>query len=289
MRLLLFTFLVIQSVLPACTQQVRNGDFEEVNAGGTLAYWGRMYVFPVVIDSSGAHKDSIELDGYFYQPSADAHSGSYALELHNAYNYSSGQAIAGAAGCFSDREFTGFSSPNKIDPGQHISALSFYSRYKPEGEDRGFVRLVLFDGLGNEVGRAEGLIEKSTTYKLYTVPVVYISGDQAVSYSLEFSNAGETGTVHAGTRMWIDDVTFERELNAGRPDPDIRALFQNPVYGVLQFFDGQSHNVILYDLAGSKILEGRHHAVDLSDLPAGVYIIGIRDDRLPEFRKFVKL
>jgi hypothetical protein len=110
----IFTILVMTLSLKAVymqAQTIQNGSFESLNSDGTLRNWGNVYLMSVWIDSSGvSHSDSIVYDGPFYAPTNDAFHGNTALELRNAWNFTSNIGIAGAVGLDDDSVFSSFAN-----------------------------------------------------------------------------------------------------------------------------------------------------------------------------------
>jgi len=88
--------------MTACSlqAQVLNSSFENLNAGGSPKNWGAIIITEVVIgidSSSTGPTDSLVTDGAFYAATTDAHTGNYALELHNGYYSYSGTQLPGRA------------------------------------------------------------------------------------------------------------------------------------------------------------------------------------------------
>src|SRR5436190_1945330 len=81
---------------PMNAQTVPNYGFEHLNYDGTSSNWGNMFLFPMWIDTNGSsYVDSIAFDNnWFYRPTNDAFLGNTAIELSNAWDYTTNQGIA---------------------------------------------------------------------------------------------------------------------------------------------------------------------------------------------------
>src|SRR4051812_39154797 len=103
--------------------QVPNGDFENLNYDGSLRNWGNVYLTAVMIDSNGvSHFDSIVYNGgnYYYQPTIDAHSGNYAMEVNNAWSFTFSGAITGSVSVDTDTVYSAYGAlefiPTQMQP-----------------------------------------------------------------------------------------------------------------------------------------------------------------------------
>jgi len=114
--LLLITFAF--STFKVQAQIIPNNSFEILNPDNTLSNWGNVYITSVWLDSLGnSFTDSVVIDNQYYAPTSDAHSGSTALELRNAWNFTTGTGIAGAVA--SDVGFS-FQFMGVIEPCTHL-------------------------------------------------------------------------------------------------------------------------------------------------------------------------
>jgi hypothetical protein len=210
--LLLITFcsLTFQTVLA----QIPNPGFEDLLSGGTPQHWGFIYLFTINVDSSGNPiQDSIVYDGPFYSASTDAHSGNYALELRNAYNFTTGQGYSGTAAADDDTAFLGFGTMTLLPINYSPEVFSFYYKYTAVNPaDSALGHVTFYDWLGNEVGYADYIITgTSGSYQLAQAAIAYNSADPVIGYSMYFTTTyTETGYPNPtlGTRLLVDDIEF---------------------------------------------------------------------------------
>jgi hypothetical protein len=93
------------------TAQIPNSGFEQLNADGTVRNWGGVYLLPMYIDSSGnSFVDSIVFDNYFYFHTNDAHWGNSAIEMRNAWDYTTNQGMAGGVSADTDTVYSAWGS-----------------------------------------------------------------------------------------------------------------------------------------------------------------------------------
>ncbi|MBK7431217.1 MAG: hypothetical protein IPI62_09885 [Bacteroidetes bacterium] len=109
-------FLIILSMFLKNVEtkaQIPNGDFEALLYDGTLSNWGNITLFAVIIDSAGnTIQDSLIFDGPFCGVTTDAHSGNYALEMRNMFNYTTNETINGWASVDEDSTYSAWGHSN---------------------------------------------------------------------------------------------------------------------------------------------------------------------------------
>lgn len=276
----IFTTSIFLLFVFTMSGQVANGDFEQISSNGTLAHWGRIYIFSVTIDTTGNNPDSFVIDEKFYQPTTDAHTGNWALELRNAHNYFTGESMNGGASSFADSLFSGFSALNTLEPGSRPTSLEFYYKYFPAGNDFGYAHLTLYDYNDNELGAAIALISGAANeYKLISVPVEYTLPGDAAYYTLEFSTAAPGSAISFGTRFLIDDVTFGTTSSTEEigTDKSFPLIYPNPATSNINMKSSDPASMIIYDINGKKVRTVSSMPADVSDLPAGTYILKVND------------
>lgn len=294
--LVLFSFFVSQA-----QTQIPNGDFESLLQDGSLSNWGNVYLMSVWIDDSTGvfHGDSLIYDGPFYAPTTDAYSGSGALELRNAYNFTTGNGIVGAAGVGSDSVFSSWSSLQMIFEQIQPTELNFYFKHIAINNDTAIARLVLYNQSGYEVGSAVSyMIGNVTAYTYSSTPVIYTSVDSVYAYSLQFFNyhSDSSGPIQCslGSRTFIDDVTFG--FSTGISDV-IRgssfSIYPIPALNEIKIIQmkAQESEYQILDIAGRMIQNGQ-----LSDekiirfenkLASGIYTLILKNATNTFQKKFV--
>jgi hypothetical protein len=295
--LMLSAFAFIANV----NAQIPNSDFESNLYDGSLGNWGNVYLMSVTIDDSTgvSHGDSIIYDGPFYALSNDAHTGNGALELRNAYNYTTGQGIIGAAGADDDSVFSSWSSLSIIEAQIHPTELNFYYKHLPVNGDTAVARLFLFDQAGNQVGGATAfMIGNVSTYTYSSTPVVYTSLDTVYLYALSFSNyyseADDPTQCSLGSRTLIDDVSFTFSTGVNELENSIDfSISPNPVSDrlMVKHNSKQALQFEIIDLTGKVLQAGTMNSMQpiemQNKLAAGIYILSLQNEKVKVQRKFV--
>jgi hypothetical protein len=262
--------------------QVPNGDFETLNYDGSLRNWGNVYLSAVMIDSNGvAHYDSIVWNGgnYYYEPTTDAHTGNYAMQLNNAWNYGLNGSIGGSASVDTDSVYSAYGAlefiPTQIQP----TSLNFYYKYLPAGNDSAYVTFIVYDTMMNELGNANMTIGGTTgSYTLASSQVIYTAPGQVCYYSLNFSATVYGMIPGYGTKFIIDDITINGTTGIKDISDAIRILYPNPVTAFLRLDNSQGEtNYHIYSADGKIISKGilAHgiNSIPITGLTAGVYFI----------------
>jgi hypothetical protein len=278
--------------------QVYNAGFENLNFDSSTTNWGSVYLFAVIIDSNGvSYPDSIVFDGWFNAPTTDAHSGNLAMELRNAYNYTANEGIAGRINATQDSMFTAYNPFVDVATPFQPTSLNFFYKYLPVNNDTGFARLDLYDSFGYIIGEATFLMIGTTpNYTFASVPVVYNTPGLVAYYDLNYTTAyfNPQGTFQAslGTRLLIDDVSFENP--AGIEKQEVQNLFrvfpnpsQEKLYVVLNV--ASEFSVEVFNSAGQKVVETREESIlDISGWKRGVYFIQVNSDGKSAIQKIIK-
>lgn len=295
----LFLYVLLACLLAVISPQVQaqaqvlNGDFEHINADGSLQNWGNVYIFSVVIDSLGQSSlDSIVIDnGYFYKPTTDAHSGAHAMLLSNGYNYTTNQGIAGSASADEDSVYTAWGSLEFIPCQTHVQNLRFYYKFLPVNNDSAVVTLTLYDSWGNPYGVAKKIFsDAQSTYTLVDIPVHYYTPNMfdIVAYSLNFSafyseDPWQTHQASLGTRLWIDDVSFTQTTNVQElVNDDVLQIYPNPAQNRFGISTSEKiKNLTCHDALGREIaLDYRNlEAIPCGHLAKGIYLLSIETEK----------
>lgn len=269
--------LVCCTAFAARAQAPLNYGFEDVNADGTLRNWGNVYIF--------ASNDSVTFDQHFIQISADAHTGTRAVELRNAYSHSNQMGIAGAIALDADSVFSGWSSFELVSVPVAPTGLGFWYRFAPVNGDTARGLLQAFDSTGNELGRAEVLLTApAPTYTYAQAPMIYYGAGSVAFVALKIStfySAGADGQRQPslGTRLTVDDVELRsRPLGlAGGKAPVTALLYPNPATDVLRIEGPAPALLELFDPCGRLVRRITHpEQVLLTGLEPGLYVARLR-------------
>lgn len=268
--------------------QLINGGFETLNSEGLPIHWqGNRVIHDLWVDENGVfHTDSLEFDGAanYLLNTTTPHSGAYAIELHNGYNHTTGDAIIGSWSAAEDTvAYAGFpilTIPSEGRP----EALTFFGTVTLAGPDEVVAEIIVLDPDGFEIGHGNLLIGTATVgYQAFQVPVVYGTTDPAAFMQVRFATAETGASATLGTRFLIDDVSVTMQatsINALADDGLVR-LFPNPADQQLSVATADGTPVLAMDVTDAA---GRHQrmmprangTVDCSALAPGVYVLQVR-------------
>jgi hypothetical protein len=209
--------------------QIPNTGFENLNTNGTVKNWGTALLTLVAIDSLGnAHTDSVVYDQALYFSTNDAHSGTKAVEMRNAFNYTGNFPIAGSINVLSnDSDYSSFGAPVSIL--QQPANFSFYYKFMPMANDTAIAMISLTDSSGTLMGEASiEITGQHNAYTLANMPITYYGTGQAFFAVISFSTA-KAGTYPAfGTRFLVDDVNTIITGLENRSGNKAMSCFPNP-------------------------------------------------------------
>ena len=295
---LLVLTLIFSSLVYSMMAQVPNGGFENLNYDSTISNWGSLVFICIIIDTNGvSHGDSIVFDGEFYAPTTDAHSGSTAIELRNAYDFTTNAGIPGRIISTPDSQFMGFSMqmvPIQYQP----TSLSFYYKYFPVNNDSGSAIVQLYDSNFTQIGEAKFVMSGTiSNYTLATTTINYSTAGDVAYYSLSFCTAYSSvqGTIQVslGTRLLIDDVTLEnttsiKEINSGNE----LKIYPNPSKEKISFDVnkiGSYFTVKIFDSMGQVVfLSNDESKIDISKLAEGIYFLNVESAGHSFTQKFIR-
>lgn len=273
--------------------QIPNNGFETLNADNNVSQWSKSFLMVIWIDSTGeSHGDSIVFDSpnhALYLPTTDAHSGQYALEMRNAYNFTSNTGISGGAFLSATDEYNvGFEVPVPVSP-MLPETFSFYYKYFPLASDSAQAVAKLFDSDGIQIGEAVRTLGGTTsTYTLASVPVNYSEVRPVESIVISFSTSIPGNEPTFGTRLLVDDVALDGSLGL-KEEQNALLLFPNPASSqvVINGLIG-NEQFIVSNLNGEQIFAGSNNGkLDCTSWPNGVYLLNIAGENGSVVKKLV--
>lgn len=289
-----------------CLAQVQNPNFEKLNADGSICNWGNVYLFSVSIDSNGVSStDSIIFDQQFYARSTDAYIGSSALELRNAWNYTTNEGIAGAVGSDDDSVFSAWGLMNLVATNATQFSpftpfnFGFYYKYFPVNGDSAYAEISLWDSTGNQLG--QGLLLLSDSVPIYTLavaPINYTSSGLASFYSLSIHNFYTALPGYRqpslGTRLLVDNLGFNfvsLSSEAHLTDSDLFKIYPSITQAEVNVCvsNKEFYQIEIFNLSGQCIKKiSNESKINVSDLPDGLYNVKVTQGEKVQSRKFVK-
>ena len=295
-------------IAPFCSNaQVVNGSFENVKPNFLPSNWGMNFVQQVVIDNGTGDMTGDQIQFTWCVPSMvyasmEAKTGQYAMEVSNAYNWTTEKVIPGMATIFNDPEqdSPGWNPGVPVNPGTSILLLGFDYKFFPAGNDVAEATLEVMDAEGNELGKASLDISglHNTYAYVYTPVSVTRAGTPAFMY-ISFNMAKEGSVPTFGTRLIVDNVivnfsTLLTDENAENSAKVFPTLTDKELYIIPNgFSDTISYRII--NTEGKVVKQNVVHqeanyqyTMDVSDLSAGIYFLNIQDQTHNSTKKFIK-
>ena len=282
--------------------QLPNAGFETLNPNGTIKNWGAFLLSAVILDSLGNPTDSLIIDNNYYFSSNDAHTGTKALEMRNAYWKNSGDKIAGRARLtMNDSDYFMFSVPVPLN--QYPLDFSFYYKFFPVNNDTAYAWLRLTDISSNIVGEADIYLQGiHSNYTQAITPIIYTGSTAPAFVEIGFINAKPYSEANYGTRLLIDDVNFS-SLTTGISTPRLPehalSCFPNPAekevnLRLKNYSDLEPMYLKLIDSGGSHVQnlvfrqENGLIKINTETLPSGLYFINMIHAGYTYSARFVK-
>ncbi len=287
-KLLFFTLMTAATI--TTKSQIVNNSFENLNPNGTIKNWGDLFIWSGSLDTNGVWQaDSVIFDNELYFSTNDANTGLRALEMRNAFNFTTSQKISGSARLSqNDTAYAVFTQVINIP--QRPSHFSFFHKFFPVANDTAYAQMTVLDTNGNDIGSVDiDISAPSSVYSQISKPVIYTSNAPGAYIMVGFKTAKPYTTASFGTRLLIDDVNilftglFENE----NPDKDVLTCFPNPAPGIIHLLideqrRGQKGVVEVSDFNGKIVrvipLTGDERLLHLetADLADGPYSISLK-------------
>jgi hypothetical protein len=262
--------------------QIPNSGFETLNPENNISQWSKAFILVIWIDSTGeSHGDSIVFDSpnsALYLPTTDAHSGQYALEMRNAYNFTSNVGVAGGAVLSNEESYNiGFELPVPVSP-ILPETFSFYYKYFPLASDSAQAVAKMYDSDGIQIG--EALLNIGGTVSNYTlanVPITYSELRPVEYIAISFSTSIPGNEPTFGTRFIVDDVSLNGTLGLKEFEHSV-SLFPNPAATQigLSGLEGDEELSVL-NISGEELEFSLNAAgeINCSGWPNGVYLLRV--------------
>ena len=292
------SFLLLLLVLgfTKTNAQIPNPGFELLNVDGSVSNWGNVYLFSVTIDTNGVSTvDSIVFDNQFYAPTTDAHSGNYAMEMRNAFNFTTGTGIAGIVSSDTDAVYTAWGSLEFVPIQTYPTELGFYYKFFPVNGDTASVEIIIYDEFGTEIGIGAALVGGLvSSYTYLSVPIVYSGSSLPAYYSLNFTTAGYGFQPSFGTRFLIDDLILNDATGIKDETTNIFNLYPNPASDVLNLDVSEMRDHATYkiiDMSGKLIDTGSisktNNYISTKTVNDGLYLLEFITGEETQHRLFV--
>ena len=229
-KLLLLSTLLSSSVF---SQTIPNSGFEILTSDNHVSQWAKSFLMNITIDSTGeSHSDSIVFanpDNQLYRSTTDAHSGQYALEMTNAFNFTTHTSLAGGA-FLANSDFYSALFPDLIPvaPCQPES-FSFFYKFLPTAGDSAQAILTLHASDGYQIGEASITFgDEASNYTYAEIPITYFQMLPVEYISITFVNLAPATYPALGTKFIVDDVALNGNLSVTENDLTNILLYPNP-------------------------------------------------------------
>lgn len=287
--------------------QVINGNFENVKPNFLPSNWGMNFIQEFTIDAQTGETFSDQIQYTWCFPSmvyatTESKNGQYAMEVSNAYNWTTDKLIPGSATIFNDPEqdSPGWNPGVPVNPGSSVILLGFDYKFLPVGNDIAQAKLEVFDVDGNELGSAS--LDISGTHANYEYVYAPMSithaGTPAFMY-ISFTMAKPGSVPTFGTRLIVDNVivnfssliTNENQQQTAKVWPTLadRELNVLPT----GFSGSVSYKII--DAEGKVVKQftanqspEETYSMNVSDLSSGMYFLNLQDGINNSTKKFIK-
>jgi hypothetical protein len=303
-----YFMLLILLIVPFCIQsQVVNGNFEAVKPNFLPSNWGMDFFQEIVIDAQTGEVSGDQIQYTWCIPSMvyasmEAKTGQYAMEISNAYNWTTDQVIPGMATLFNnpEQDSPGWNPGVPLEPGSSVLLLGFDYKFFPAGNDIAQATLEIVDAEGNELGKTS--LDIGGTHSIYEYvysPIaVTHAGTPAFMY-ISFSMAKPGSVPTFGTRLIVDNVIVNFSSLIGSENLDKQAkVYPTLVDSELTVIPNGFSETVSYKIINS---EGRvvkqitvtqdsayEYTMDVGDLNAGMYFLNIQDGTKNSTKKFIK-
>lgn len=275
--------------------QIPNAGFETLTSDNNVSQWAKNYLLSISIDTTGEmHGDSVVFDHpdqQLYRSTTDAHSGQYAMEMTNGYNYTGNFSYVGGAFLASSDFYSAlFPEMVYVDPIQP-EEFSFYYKYFPEASDSAQATLLLYDGDGNTIAESVITLGGTTSaYILASAPIVYNTPGTAYAMSIMFATQTPGNQPTPGTRFLVDDVALSGNLSVNDEQLAELVIVPNPASSSFAFpaleVDAE---VTAFTANGTRIAVSRkaNGGIDCSSWAEGCYFVHVTSAEGSAIRKVI--
>lgn len=287
--------------------QVVNGGFENIKSNFLPSNWGMNFSQQIGIDLETGETIGDQIQYTWCVPSMvyasfEPKSGFYAMEVSNAYNWTTETVIPGKAQIFNDPEqdSPGWNPGADVAPGSSVVMLGFDYKFFPAGNDVAEANLIVTDELGGEIGSAS--VEISGLHHQYEyvyAPLTIVNPGTPAKIYVTFNMAKAGSTPAFGTRLIVDNViTSFSTLITDENESKTAKVFPTVAHNEINVIPTGFSNNVSYKIINS---EGRvvkqnsvnqdptsQYTMDVSDLSSGMYFINIQDETNNSTKKFIK-
>lgn len=274
--------------------QIPNASFENLDSTGTIQNWIYTDIISVGIG------DSFLVDSFLIGKSINAHSGMYAMELRNVYNYTTNVPImnGGVTATLPDTTlYQGFNAMLPLSAKPY--SFNFYYKFAQNPFNDSCIGIIkIYNSDNEEIGKGSTIFwDINTNYQFKNVAINYYPtsaiaiGDTIPAfYKIDFKNKVTTTIPHVGQRTLIDDVSLNfTPLNVSFIKENYHSfVYPNPVKDFLKIIGENITNVEILNSIGEILVSSQNSEFDISLFSKGIYFLKIYHAKNVESRKFIK-
>jgi hypothetical protein len=278
--------------------QILNPGFELLNVDSTIQNWGLAGAISITIG------DSIISDGAAFRYSTNAHSGNYALEMRNSYNYTQNTPYfwgTATANVIDTTIYQGFSIDVPINI--HPNSLDFFYKLTQNPFVDSTQCMVRVLNSNHEIiANGKTIVwDIDANYKIKSVAINYLTSsleylnDSTPAFiQVHFNNKPNiitNASGNIGQRVLIDDVSINSNpLSIQSVDVNYSTtIFPNPVQNFLNIHGNDIINIEVINIFGQIVLKSSVTTIlNLQAIPNGIYFLRIKHKQGIEIVKINK-
>jgi hypothetical protein len=298
----LFVTMLIQAQVP------NNGFEQTLDDGFTLKNWGAFFPINIVVgpgDEPIEQPNTILFDNgvSFSMPVGDCITGSWAMQISNAFDTVNNVVIPGKASLFDDSNsptHTGWNNGVQLPDGALVQFLGFDYKFFPAGNDVAMARLELFNEGGESIGVAEVQITQAVSdFQYVYVPIDFTLDDTPKFMTIDFAMQKDGSEVNSWSTLIVDNVVVNTMMLGV-------AQNQNAPFTVFPTVANTEINIVANDIAAGQtkisvvnmegkivtreavLVGGTATTIDVSGLASGVYLLNAESETGKSVTRFIK-
>jgi hypothetical protein len=302
----LYTILAI-AILGFANAQVPNNGFEEILEDGfSLRSWGTFYVQTIIVGPEGTENtgSTLQFDNGigFTMPVGDCITGSWAMQISNAFDTLNNLVIPGKASLINEAISpfaTGWNNGLPLPEGSDVQFLGFDYKFFPMGNDVAVARLELFNDEVGSIGVAEiTLTQQTSEFEYIYVPVQFTSLQTPTFMTIDFEMQKDGSEVNSWSTLIVDNVVVNSTMLGVRQNENnlftVYPTLADSEINITANNVAGDVNVSIINIDGKKLqqqtltLNGAAQSIDVSQLASGVYLLNTESNAGKSVTRFIK-
>lgn len=301
----IYTLLAVATIGFANAQVPNNGFEEVLDDGFSLRSWGTFHLLSVEVGPDGiVNTSTLQFDNGvgFSMPVGDCITGSWAMQVSNAFDTVNNVVVPGKASLFNEAiapMATGWNNGIPLPEGANVDFLGFDYKFFPMGNDVAVARLELFNDEVGSIGVAEiTLTQLNNDFQYIYVPVQFTSSATPTLMTIEFSMQKDDSEVNSWSTLLIDNVVVNSSMlgvrqNENKPFVVYPTMADSEINLVGNNVTGDV-NVSIINIDGKILkkqtvtLSGSAERIDVSQLASGTYLLQADSNSGKLVTRFIK-